>query len=206
MFRCDHSYGRLIAGCLIRGSGCSIGLLIFECIGSFGTRIASVVGSLGESLVSRWEDWHGRTSLLLKGVLSEERLVGEGFSSSCLLDGIVAASAVWAIGEMWFSAHSASEMCANPILRFDLLHRFASLDAIVARLVVFGFEMFPASAQSAYWRAGLLACKTAFDSAIFVLHTRLVLASKLPAEVALLEVDSFFPMVWGNQGREHDDL
>ena len=32
------------------------------------------------------------------------------------------------------------------------------------------------------------------------------MASKLPAKIALLEVDSFLPMVWGNQGREHDDL
>ena len=45
-YRCDYSWRGLIAGCLIRGPCCSIGLLVLECIRSFGARVSSVVGSL----------------------------------------------------------------------------------------------------------------------------------------------------------------
>ena len=66
--------------------------------------------------------------------------------------------------------------------------------------------MFPTSAKSAYRRAGFLARKTSFYSSVLVLHAGFVLSSELPAEVALLKVDSFLPMVWGNKRCEHDDL
>ena len=80
------------------------------------------------------------------------------------------------------------------------------MDTIIAGLVVFGFEVFPASAESAYWRARFLACKASSDSSVLVLHTRLVLTGKLPAKVALLKVDSLLPMVRSNKSCEHDDL
>ena len=143
---------------------------------------------------------------MLKGVLSEERLVCEGFASSCLLDGVVATSAILAVGEMGFSAYSTFEMCANPVFGFDFLHGFTGLNAVVAALVVFGFEMFPASTQSAYWRTGFSASDTSFGFSVFVLHARFVLAGELPTEVALLEVDSFFPVIWSDKCGEHDDL
>ena len=143
---------------------------------------------------------------MLERVLGKEWLVGKRFASSGLLYGIVASSAVLAVGEMWFCANCAFEMGADPVFRFDLLHGFSGLNAIVAGLVVFSFEMFPASAESAYRQARFLARETSFHSTIFVLHARFVLAGKLPAEVALLEIDSLFPMVWGDEGSEHDDL
>ena len=71
---------------------------------------------------------------------------------------------------------------------------------------MFGLEMFPASAESAYWGARFFACKTSFHSSVLVLHTRFVLTGELPAKVALLEIDSFLPMVRCDKGREHDDL
>ena len=33
-----------------------------------------------------------------------------------------------------------------------------------------------------------------------------MLAGELPTEVALLEIDSLLPMIWGYKGRKHDDL
>ena len=79
---------------MIRGSSCGIGLLVLECIWSFGMRVPSVVRPLRKGLVSGGEDWVGGSSMLLEGVLGKERFVGEGFASSGLLNGIVATSAV----------------------------------------------------------------------------------------------------------------
>ena len=167
---------------------------------------SSIVGPLGKGLVTGGEDWVGRSSTLLEGILSKERLVGKRFASSGLLDSIIASSAILTIREMWFRANCAFEVGTDPVFRLDLFHRFSSLNAVIARLVVFGFEVFPTSAKSAYRRTGFLACKTSFCSSVLMLHTRFVLAGELPTEVALLEVDSFLPMVWGDEGREHDDL
>ena len=86
---------------------------------------------------------------MLEGILGKERLVGERFATSGLLDGIVASSAILAVGEMWFCANCTFEMGADPVFRFDLLHGFSGLNAIIARLIVFSFEVFPASAESA---------------------------------------------------------
>ena len=77
--------------------------------------------------------------MLSEGFLSEEWLVCERLSSSCLLYSVVATSAVLAVGEMRLSANCTLEVCTNPVFGFDFLHRFTSLDAIVAGLVVFGF-------------------------------------------------------------------
>ena len=111
---------------------------------------SSIVGPLGKGLVTGGEDWVGRSSTLLEGILSKERLVGERFATSGLLDGIIASSAVLAVREMWFCANCTFEMCADPVFQLDLLHGLSSLDTIIAGLVVFSFEMFPASAESAY--------------------------------------------------------
>ena len=119
--------------------------------------------------------------MLLEGILCEERLVCERFSSSSLLNGIITPSAILTVGEVWFSANRALEMGANPVFRLDFLHGFSGLNAIIARLVVFRFEMFPTSAKSAYRRARLLTRKTSFCSSILVLHARFVLAGELPA-------------------------
>ena len=83
---------------------------------------------------------------MLEGVLSKEGLVDEGFASSGLLDGIVATSAVLTVREVWFSANCAFEMSADPVLGLDFFHGFSSLNAIVTGLIVFSFQMFPASA------------------------------------------------------------
>ena len=101
-------------------------------------------------MISGGEDWVGGSSTLLERVLSKEGLVGKGFASSGLLDSIIASSAVLAVREMWFCADCASEMGADPVFRLDLLHGLSRLDATIAGLVMFGFEMFPTSAKSAY--------------------------------------------------------
>ena len=191
---------------MIGGSSGSIGLLVLECIRPFGPRVSGVVGSLGKGLVSRGEDWVGGSNTLLEGILSKEGLVGKRFASSGLLNGIIATSAILTVREMWFCANCAFEVGTDPVFRLDLFHRLSGLNAIIAGLVVFSLEMFPASTESAYWGTRFFACKTSFHSSVLVLHTRFVLAGELPAKVALLEVDSFLPMVRCNKGREHDDL
>ena len=124
-------------------------MLVFECIWPSGARVSGVVGPLRKGLVSGGEDWPGGSSLLLERILSKEGLVGKRFASSGLLDGIVASSTVLTVREMWFCANCAFEVGADPVFRLDLLHGFSGLYAVIARLVMFGFEMFPASAESA---------------------------------------------------------
>ena len=105
----------LISGLLIRGSSSSIGLLVLECVWPFGARVSGVIGPLRKGLISGGENWVGGSSSLLERILGKERLVGEGFASSGLLDGIIASSAFLTVGEMWFSANCALEMGADPI-------------------------------------------------------------------------------------------
>ena len=112
-------------------------------------RVSGIVGSLREGLVSGREDWIGGSSMLLERILSEEGLVGKGFSSSGLLDSIIATSAVLTVREVRFRANSAFEMGASPVLGLDFFHRFSSLNALVTGLIVFSFQMFPTSTESA---------------------------------------------------------
>ena len=191
---------------MIRWSCHSIVLLVLESISAsvvVGARVRGVVGaSFG---VGRWVGWSGWGVALLEGFWLKERLTVIWFSSSRLLDGDIPSSTFLAVREMSFRTHCASKVGTFPVFGFDGFNCLSGLDALFAILVVLVFPVGFASAQSAYRDTRFFARQTSLDFAILVLHARFVRTSELPANVALNEIDSLFPVVCLDYGGKHDE-
>ena len=184
----------------------SVVLLVLESVTVsvvVGPRVRGVVGtSFG---VGGWVGWSGWRVALLEGFRFKERLTVIWFSSSRLLDSNIPPSAFLAVREMSFCAHCASKVSTFPIFRFDGFNRLSGLDALFAVFVVLVFSVGFATTQSAHRDTGLFARQTSLDFAILVLHACFVRASELPADVALNEIDSLFPVICLDYGCKHNE-
>ena len=184
----------------------SVVLLVLESISASVVVGAGVRGVVGASFgVGRWVGWTGWGVTLLERLRFEERLAVIWFPSSCLLNGNIPSSAFLTVREVSFRAYCASEMGAFPVSGFDGFNSFTCLDALFAVLVVLIFSVGFASTQSAHRDARFFARQTSLNFAILVLHARFVRASELPANVALNEVDSLFPVICFDYGGKHDE-